>query len=71
MQEVLDHTEKVASSALFTAASRDFGQARQILESVQVWYILIIWKLQTKILIILNISANIFGGGREQFDNHQ
>merc|ERR1712217_491317 len=34
-KEVLDHTEKVASSALFTAASRDFGQARQILESVQ------------------------------------
>ena len=74
MQEVLDHTEKVASSALFTAASRDFGQARQILESVQVWYILYQlyeWYKQARILIILDISANIIGGGREQLDNYQ
>jgi len=34
-KEVLDHTEKVSTSTLFTAASRDFGQARQILESIQ------------------------------------
>ena len=32
---MLDHTENVSTATLFTAASRDFGQARQILESIQ------------------------------------
>merc|ERR1719450_773381 len=34
-KEVLEHTEKVSTATLFTAASRDFGQARQMLESIQ------------------------------------
>merc|ERR1719422_112080 len=34
-KEVLEHTEKASIQTLFTAASRDFGQARQILETVQ------------------------------------
>lgn len=34
-KEVLEHTEKAPANSLYTAASRDFGQARQILESVQ------------------------------------
>ena len=29
------HTEKVGTETLFTAASRDFGQARQLFESIQ------------------------------------
>ena len=36
LQEVLEHTEKAGPDTLYVAASRDFGQARQILESVQV-----------------------------------
>ena len=36
MKEVLEHTEKAEADALYMGASRDFGQARQILESVQV-----------------------------------
>ena len=36
VQEVLEHTEKASIQTLYTAASRDFGQARQILETVQV-----------------------------------
>ena len=36
IQEVLEHTEKASIKTLYTAASRDFGQARQILETVQV-----------------------------------
>jgi len=35
-KEVLDHTETVSSSELLGFAARDFGQARQILEQVQV-----------------------------------
>jgi len=34
-KEVLEHTEEASIQTLFTAASRDFGQARQILETVQ------------------------------------
>jgi len=34
-KEVLEHTEKASVKTLYTAASRDFGQSRQILESVQ------------------------------------
>jgi len=34
-KEVLEHTEKASVKTLYTAASRDFGQARQILETVQ------------------------------------
>jgi len=34
-KEVLEHTEKASIQTLYTAASRDFGQARQILETVQ------------------------------------
>jgi len=34
-KEVLEHTEKASIKALYTASSRDFGQARQILETVQ------------------------------------
>jgi len=33
-KEVLEHTEKATIKTLYTAASRDFGQARQILETV-------------------------------------
>ena len=32
---MLEHTEKASIKALYTASSRDFGQARQILETVQ------------------------------------
>jgi len=33
-KEVLEHTEKASIKTMYTAASRDFGQARQILETV-------------------------------------
>ena len=32
---MLDHTENANTATLLSAASRDFGQARQILESIQ------------------------------------
>jgi len=35
-KEVSDHTEKASIKTLYNAASRDFSQARQILETVQV-----------------------------------
>lgn len=34
-KEVLEHTEKAPVQALYSTASKDFGQARQILETVQ------------------------------------
>ena len=36
MQEVLEHVVKTPVQALYSAASKDFGQARQILETMQV-----------------------------------
>ena len=33
---MLEHTEKASIKTLYTAASSHFGQARQILETVQV-----------------------------------
>ena len=35
-QEVLEHTERAPVATLYTTASKDFGQARQILETMQV-----------------------------------
>merc|ERR1712080_21561 len=34
-KEVLEHTEKAPVQALYSTASKDFGQARQILETMQ------------------------------------
>ena len=36
LQEVLEHTERAPVATLYTTASKDFGQARQILETMQV-----------------------------------
>ena len=36
LQEVLEHVLKTPVQALYSAASKDFGQARQILETMQV-----------------------------------
>ena len=35
-QEVLEHSLKTSVQALYSTASKDFGQARQILETMQV-----------------------------------
>ena len=35
-QEVLEHTQRAPVATLYSTASKDFGQARQILETMQV-----------------------------------
>ena len=40
-QEVLEHTTRAPVATLYTTASKDFGQARQILETMQVILMLV------------------------------
>ena len=41
-QEVVEHTTRAPVATLYTTASKDFGQARQILETMQVILVLVV-----------------------------
>ena len=41
LQEVLEHTQRAPVATLYSTASKDFGQARQILETMQVGQVLV------------------------------
>ena len=52
---MLEHTQRAAVATLYTTASKDFGQARQILETMQVAAVLIYFQ----VLINVNFQATV------------